>query len=114
MKAKPRIAWDYSQRNMAEPERLLQSKSFTACLEQAELCCEQARQAARARRFKAACGLFTTASDLYRRALNLDSASYPAVENRLRAIEVEINTNTELAKDMVQRITAKPGHNPFK
>lgn len=114
MKTKPLIDWDYNQPLMLEPQRSLQSQSFTACLEQAELCCEQARLAARARRFKTACGLFTTASDLYRHALTLDGASYPAVENRLRSIQVEINTHTELAKDTVRKIAGKPGHSPFK
>lgn len=70
---------------------LPQSKTFDAYMEQAELCCEQARGALRCQRFGAARGLLSTATVLYQRALSCDGMAYPAVENRLRDIEQEIN-----------------------
>ncbi len=76
--------------------------SFQDCLEAAETCCEQARLAGRCRRFKAACGLFSTAATLYRHAMSLDGISYPALEKRLQEIETEMSAYCELAKSMAR------------
>ena len=66
------------------------SKTFEAYVEEAELCCEQARGALRRHRFGAARGLLATAKTLYQHALNLDGITYPAVEQRLHDIAQEI------------------------
>jgi hypothetical protein len=78
-----------------------------SCLEQAEICREQARDAARLRRFKAALGLFATAAALCKRALTLtenDESFRSLAMDRLRQIEVEIATYTDLARAMERSV----------
>lgn len=74
--------------------RLGDEATFQGRLQQAEVCCEQARLAGRQRRFRAACGLFATAAALYQRALTQDGVSptfLPAsLQVRLNEIEREI------------------------
>ena len=84
-----------------------QDKTFEAYVEEAELCCEQARGALRCHRFGAAQGLLATATTLYQYALRLDGIAYPAVENRLRDIEREIQT-AAAARHMSQMGLAAP------
>jgi hypothetical protein len=70
-------------------------------LEQAEVCCEQARDAARIKRFRAAIGLFLTAANLCRHARNAAIADHDVLDlanERLEQIDIEMATYTELAK----------------
>jgi hypothetical protein len=64
-------------------------------LEQAGVCCEQARQAATMRRMRAACGLFGTAIALYRHILQtgaarIDEPMRQQIEENLRQVEQEV------------------------
>jgi hypothetical protein len=64
-------------------------------LEQAGVCCEQARQAASMRRMRAACGLFGTAIALYRHMLQtnaavMDDAMRQLIEENLQHVEQEV------------------------
>ena len=83
------------------------TETFAECVEQAEICCEHARIAGRQRRYKAACGLFSTALALYSRATNEEGATYGAVQSRLREVETEMAAYNELAKSM-----SRPMHPP--
>lgn len=68
-------------------------------LEQAEVCREQARDAARLKRFRAALGLFSTAAALCRRVKaepNTDEATLLLADERLHQIDLESATYTEL------------------
>ena len=68
-------------------------------LEQAEICREQARDAARLRRFKAAFGLFSTAAALCRHAL-ASGADADQATACLRSIDSEMAAYSELARSM--------------
>ncbi len=73
-------------------------------LEQAEVCREQARDAARLKRFRAALGLFVTAANLCRHArksAGADAANaevFDLASLRLEQIDLEMATYTELAR----------------
>ena len=70
-------------------------------LEQAEVCREQARDAARLKRFCAALGLFATASALCGHALKnpaLDDPTRARVQEYLEQIDLEVSTYSELAR----------------
>ena len=72
-----------------------------SCLEQAEICQEQARDAARLKRFKAALGLFSTASALCRRAVSsqgADDSTRAIAHDRLRQIDMEMAMYNELLR----------------
>lgn len=71
-------------------------------LEQAEVCREQAREAARLKRFGAALGLFATAATLCRHAATLESDARTGfdIADRLRQIDLEAATYAELARSM--------------
>ena len=74
-----------------------------SCLEQAEICREQARDAVRLKRFRAALGLFSTASALCRRASvfqGADEAVRTMAVDRLRQIEMEMATYAELVRSL--------------
>lgn len=94
------------------------SERFQDVMAQAETCCEQARLAARARRFRAASGLFSTAAALYKRATLLEGVSYQSVEARLSQIEDEMAAYSELARSISRplashaRPSAAPGIAP--
>lgn len=81
--------------------------TFQDCLEQAEICSDQARQAARMRRYKAARGLFSTASQLYRRAIELAGGALPEALERLHQIDVEAAAYTELDRSMARPLMSK-------
>jgi len=94
-----------SRRRTKTPDPSLETlPSFL--LEQAEVCREQARDAARLKRFRAALGLFVTAANLCRHALTkagdektgLDNAVLALATERLSQIDVEMATYTELAR----------------
>ena len=69
-------------------------------LEQAEVCREQARDAANLKRFHAALGLFATAATLCRHAVTLetDAGATLLIHEQLRQIELEAATYYELAR----------------
>lgn len=77
-------------------------ETFQDFLDEAEICCEHARLAARLKRYEASRGLFITAAALYERAIKAAGSSYPALENRLREIELEMAAYAELAKSMAR------------
>ena len=76
--------------------------TFQDFLEEAELCCEHARLAARRKRYEASRGLFITAVALYQRAVKAAGTSYPSIENRVREIELEMAAYAELARSMAR------------
>ncbi len=68
-------------------------------LEQADVCCEQAREAARLKRFRSALGLFATASALCRHVeCNGDEAQIVLAKQRLLELSHESATYSELAR----------------
>lgn len=108
-------------------------KAYRECLEQAEICREQARAAARLKRFKAARGLFATAISLCQRALGaktgesglptdttltgqgvamsdtatLDAQARDAAQEYLRQLTIEMSTYSELAKSMERPLSSQ-------
>jgi lipopolysaccharide biosynthesis regulator YciM len=80
-------------------------------LEQAEICCEQAREATRRRRFDAARGLFATAVALCRRALaatgvNGDIKSNQQLQQQVERISSEMAAHSLLARSMQRPLRA--------
>ncbi|PQV62977.1 hypothetical protein B1R32_11719 [Abditibacterium utsteinense] len=74
-----------------------------SCLQQAEICREQARDAVRLKRFRAAFGLFTTASSLCRHVFSGKEADEPTrlrATECLRQIDIEMATYAELARTL--------------
>ncbi len=72
-----------------------------SCLQQAEICREQARDAARLKRFRAAFGLFTTAATLCRHVFagkETDEPTKLIANECLRQIDIEMATYAELAR----------------
>lgn len=72
-----------------------------SCLQQAEICREQARDAARLKRFGAAFGLFSTAATLCRHVFGIEQIDEPTrslASERLHQIDIEIATYAELAR----------------
>ena len=69
-------------------------------LEQAEVCREQAREAARLKRFCAALGLFATAATLCRHAqtIAVDAPTAYLIQDHLRQIDLEAAAYFELAR----------------
>lgn len=81
-------------------------ESFGVTIEEAEICCEQARVAARGRRFRAARGLFSTAAALYQQALSQDGVSYESITRRLKQIETESAAYSELAGSLARPLAS--------
>jgi len=72
---------------------------FTLLLEQADVCCEQAREAARLKRFRSALGLFATASALCRHVeCNGDEEQIALAKQRLSDLAHESAAYGELAR----------------
>ncbi|HEX9997770.1 MAG TPA: hypothetical protein VGB45_11545 [Abditibacterium sp.] len=72
-----------------------------SCLQQAEICREQARDAARLKRFSAAFGLFMTATGLCRHALSfqeIDEMTRSLACDQIMQIDLEMATYAELFK----------------
>lgn len=82
-----------------QPSSQTMARSF---LEQAEVCREQAREAARLKRFGAALGLFATAASLCRHATTIgtDVSTGFEINDCLRQIELEAATYFELARSL--------------
>lgn len=78
-------------------------------IEQADICCEQARSAALKKRFTAALGLFRTAQSLYNRAIAIGGEACAEARERLQNLSVEIASYAELARPraMPQRVPVK-------
>jgi hypothetical protein len=98
-----------SKQALAGPESTCQS-----CLRQAEICCEQARAAARLKRLKAACGLFATAQALLKRAISAGGEACgearEEARERLNSISAEMATYCELAKSAARPMHASQAH----
>lgn len=88
-----------------------QEDTIKLCLEQAEICCEQAREATRCRRFEAARGLFATAVALYRRALDATGVndggdSNQQLQQQIQRISSEMAAHSLLARSMQRPLRA--------
>ncbi len=82
---------------------------FVSFLEQAEVCREQARDAARLKRYRAALGLFSTAAALCKHARSMDSCDECTRElarERLEQIDMEAATYVELARAMERPVSS--------
>ena len=77
-----------------------------SCLEQANICCEQARTAARLKRYTAARGLFVTAIALCHRAIALNGTARPQAEICLGQLHNEMSAYSELARSMERPLLA--------
>ena len=75
-------------------------KAASSFMEQAEVCREQARDAANMKRFHAALGLFATAATLCRHAATLetDVCATQLIKDQLQQIEVEAASYYELMR----------------
>jgi hypothetical protein len=72
---------------------------FATFLDQAEVCREQAREAARLKRFRSALGLFATASALCRHVESHgNEAQIALAQERLQGLSLESATYGELAR----------------
>jgi hypothetical protein len=77
---------------------LADSTTYTTFLEQAEVCREQAREAAHLRRFRSALGLFATASALCRHVVSQGGdAERVIASERLTSLALEMATYNDLA-----------------
>lgn len=93
---------------MTAPRSSRSAKTFElpvplSFLEQAEVCREQARDAVRLKRFRAALGLFSTAAALCRRVKTTqeaDEATRLLADERLQQIDIETATYTEMMTSM--------------
>ena len=79
-------------------------------LEQAGICCEQAREAASRKRFTAACGLFSTAIALYQQAIAMDGESHTEAEQHLSQLRSEVAAYSELARSMDRPLLMRTLH----
>lgn len=84
------------------------SASYKEFLEQAEVCREQARDAVRLKRWKAACGLFSTAIALCNRAATLSGEACTEARDAIRQMQMEMATYGELARSMEKPLLAAP------
>ena len=95
---------DSSRRTSRPPKADMKSSRYESApnsfIEQAEVCREQARDAANLKRFHAALGLFATAATLCRHAVTLepDDSATLLIKERLQQIEIEAATYYELAR----------------
>ena len=81
-------------------------------IEQADVCCREARLAARMKRLRAACGLFETALSLLRHAVQLGGAIKNEATERLSQISTEAAIYAELCRDIPHYNT--PPHVPVR
>lgn len=86
-----------AEKKSTDPADTATYKEF---LEQAEICREQAHDAVRLKRFKAACGLLSTAIALCNRAINMGGESCTDAKDTLRQMQIELATYNELARSM--------------
>ena len=83
-----------------------ESASYKEFLEQAEVCREQAHDAARLKRYKAACGLFATAIALCNRAIAIGGEACTEARDVLHQMQMEMATYVELARSMERPLMA--------
>ena len=81
-------------------------EAFRDLLEQAEVCREQAHDAVRLKRWKAATGLFATAVSLCGRAVQTGGEECKEASDALRQMQVEMTTYDELARSMGKPLMA--------
>lgn len=91
-----------SARRPEEPEAAL-----LAQFRQAEICCEEARSAARLKRFEAACGLFSTAQLLLQRIAETGGEWRAEACERLRSVSCEMAAHRELARSVSRPLGKK-------
>ena len=91
-----------SARLQKEPDAALPAQ-----FRQAELCCEEARAAARLRRFEAACGLFSTAQSLLQRIAETGGEWRSEACERLRGVSFEMAAYRELARSVSRPLGKK-------
>lgn len=72
--------------------------SMRSFFREAEICCEQARSAARLKRFDAACGLFATAQALLTRVVQAGGELRNEASERLAGVSAEMSAYRELAR----------------
>ena len=84
------------------------SANYEAYLKQAEVCREQAHDAVRLKRWKAACGLFATAIALCNRAAGLGGDACTEAKEVLRQMQAEMATYSELARSMDKPLLSMP------
>ncbi len=84
------------------------SANYESYLKQAEVCREQAHDAARLKRWKAACGLFATAVALCNRAATLGGDACTEAKEALRQMQTEMASYSELARSMEKPLMATP------
>lgn len=77
-------------------------------IEQADVCCREARLAARMKRLRAACGLFETALSLLRRAVQFGGAIKNEASERLIQITTEAAIYAELCRDTSHHNAPRP------
>jgi hypothetical protein len=90
-----------------------ESASYKAYLEQAEVCREQAHDAVRMKRWKAAYGLFSTAVALCNRAAAMGGDACTEAREALRQMQIEMATYGELARSMEKPLLAAPVLSPL-
>ena len=95
-----------ARRAEKKPSDPAESATYKEFLEQAEVCREQAHDAVRMKRFKAACGLFSTAIALCNRAVAMGGEACTEAKETLRQMQMEMATYSELARSMERPIMA--------
>ena len=85
-------------RKKAKAAPATEESPYLSCLQQAEICCEQARDAARLKRIEAACGLFSTAQSLLKRAVEIGGEACVEARERLASITTEMSAYCELSR----------------
>lgn len=96
------------------PNENAEAIALRDCLSEVEICCEQARDASRCRRFGAAVGLFSTAVALCRRALasaKIDDATRQTLREKIERVSSEMAAHAQLARSM-QRPLRAPSNTP--
>lgn len=68
------------------------------CFREAEICCEEARSAARLKRFDSAFGLFSTAQSLLENAMRTGGEWRAEARERLQIVSCEMAVYRELAR----------------
>ena len=84
----------------------VETAPYQDCLTQAEICREQAREAASLKRYAAARGLFSTAVSLYQRATALGGGLHS--EEALRQLNTEMFAYSELTRSRTRPLLARP------
>lgn len=92
-------------KSAADPAENADCQSY---LKQAEVCREQARDAVRLKRWKAAYGLFTTAIALCNRAATMSGDACIEAKETLRQMQTEMAMYSELARSMEKPLFAAP------